>query len=221
MGGSPEEPRVTTFRKKTELALAISLAATALMPAAAHAQNATTAPTAAASADTSLPTVTLDLRDAPVRDALQQLFAKEKLDYSLADSVTGYATLKITDQPFETALRLILRSSSVPLSYHKEGTVYVISRRVLNTQSAATLTPPPSEQNLYVASSESHWDTIPLTYLDPADVQQLLRITILSTFTRQGGRTTAAGAASAPPNTAQPNTPGPGIAPSAPTRIAY
>src|SRR5687768_6939640 len=56
-----------------------------------------------------LPPITLDLRDAPVRQALEQLFNNAKVDFSIANEVQGFVTLKITDQPFENALRLILR----------------------------------------------------------------------------------------------------------------
>src|SRR5215217_6577368 len=70
-----------------------------------------------AAPERALPPITLDLRDAPVRQALEQLFNNAKVDFSIANEVQGFVTLKITDQPFENALRLILRSSSIPLTF--------------------------------------------------------------------------------------------------------
>src|SRR4051794_20424892 len=73
-----------------------------------------------------LPPVTLDLRDAPIRSALEEIFKSAKVDYSIDPGVAGFVTLKITEQPFENALRLILRSAQFPLTYTKESGVYIV-----------------------------------------------------------------------------------------------
>src|ERR1051325_6347813 len=65
-----------------------------------------------------LPPVTLDLRDAPVRQALEQLFKNAKVQYVIDPAVQGYiSSLNIKDQPFRNALNLIVRTASPPLSY--------------------------------------------------------------------------------------------------------
>src|SRR5678815_3689996 len=85
-----------------------------------------------------LPPITLDLRDAPIRQALEQVFNSAKVDYSIDNAVAGYVTLKITEQPFENALKLIMRSASIPLTYTKESGVYIVKPRPLDTYA-----PPP------------------------------------------------------------------------------
>jgi hypothetical protein len=38
------------------------------------------------------------LRDAPIRQALEQLFGAAKVDFTIDNNVVGFVTLKITDQ---------------------------------------------------------------------------------------------------------------------------
>jgi peptide-methionine (R)-S-oxide reductase len=105
---------------------------TAVVAPAADTATTSAATTAAASAPV-VPAgeqrVSVDFRDTPLRDALEQLFRQTKTDASIDNSVQGYVTLKLTDQPLDTALRLIINRSSVPLTYSKESGVYVIKPR--------------------------------------------------------------------------------------------
>jgi hypothetical protein len=122
--------------------------------------------------DRQLPPVTLDLRDAPVRDALEQLFKSAKVDYSIDPGVAGFVTLKITEQPFENALRLILRSAQIPLTYTKEGGVYLVKIRELVAPPVVnTPTPPERDQQERVYQP---LETIQLVYVDPADLSQVI-----------------------------------------------
>lgn len=220
--------------KRTATALSIGLLVT-VAPAAVRA-----APPPSTAASASVPShVTLELRDAPIRQALEQLFHQAKVDYSLDNAVAGFVTLSLTDQPFDSALRLILRASRAPLTYRIEGGVYIITPRTLETSASverAPETPRPDGSNRIVAGDGHQWDTIQVTYLDPADVAQILNITILPTFARQGGGGVSAGTAgSRTPGTGGmlglPGAPGAGsggssggglaIAPGVPLRLSY
>jgi type II secretory pathway component GspD/PulD (secretin) len=129
------------------------------------------------------PPVTLDLRDAPIRDALEQIFKNAKVDYSIDPGVAGFVTLKITEQPFENALRLILRSAQTPLIYTKESGVYIVKIRQL---AAATPTPPPAAPAVNQAEQVYQpLETIQLVYVDPADLSAALGpITFIRTNVR-------------------------------------
>jgi type II secretory pathway component GspD/PulD (secretin) len=129
------------------------------------------------------PPVTLDLRDAPIRDALEKIFKNAKVDYLIDPGVAGFVTLKITEQPFENALRLILRSAQTPLIYTKESGVYIVKMRLLTT---ATPNPPPAAPA--VKPTEQVYqplETIQLVYVDPADLSAALGpITFIRTNVR-------------------------------------
>jgi type II secretory pathway component GspD/PulD (secretin) len=135
-----------------------------------------------------LPPITLDLRDAPVRQALEQLFNNAKVDFSIANEVQGFVTLKITDQPFENALRLILRSSSIPLTFVRESGVYIVKPRIAETLDPNAGAPPPITDPNAGALPAASYDQIQLTYIDSADLSGTLGITFIRSFTRQGGQ---------------------------------
>jgi len=72
------------------------------------------------------PYVTLNLKNAPVRSALLQLFQKAHRDYSLSNDVDGIVTLRLTNRPFNEALRILATNASVPLTYNLDSGVYFI-----------------------------------------------------------------------------------------------
>ncbi|MES2460547.1 MAG: hypothetical protein V4671_08175 [Armatimonadota bacterium] len=147
----------------------------------AHAQAAGEAP------DKALPPITLDLQDAPVRQVLEQLFNNAKVSFSIANEIQGFVTLKITDQPFENALRLILRSSSVPLTFVEEKGVFIVKPRTMDIDLVilCNLEPPITNANTNT-SPKVAYDQIRLIYLDPSDVEDVLEITLIRTFSRTG-----------------------------------
>lgn len=126
--------------------------------------------------------VTLDLKDTPLRAALEQLFRMVKVDYSIDPSVQGYVNLKVTDMPFENALKLILRSSSTPLTYLKDSGVYMVKPRTLS----ASTPPPPALALADEVPPKNSYDRIELTYADPVDLAQILNITMIPIYTRFG-----------------------------------
>ena len=147
-----------TMRNFLPLAAALSMAGILSAPMTARAQDAP-------------PPVTIDLKDAPIRSALEQIFNAANVQYFMDNQVQGFVTLKIRDQPFENALKLIMRSSSVPLTYTKEGGVYLVKPR--------PQTPPPtSDLNAPEVVDETPTsrppDIITLSYIDALDLDQLL-----------------------------------------------
>jgi hypothetical protein len=100
-------------------------------------------------------TVTLDVRNAPLRDTLQQLFLQTNTDYILDPNITGTITMKVTNVPFEEALRLLVQYGSTPISLQRISGVYEVkaaaSRSVVApvysvdvppAETAPTVTPP-------------------------------------------------------------------------------
>ena len=185
--------------------------------------------------------VSLDLHDTPIREALEKLFRQTKSDFSMDNAVQGYVTLKITDQPLETALRMLLRTAPMPLTYSKEDGVYIIKpRRIAQSSEAGapslllqtasrTNSASPSASAL-IADQDGNrllavtsgfdggqqTDIIPLMYLDPADVADLLNIIQIPSFTRQTGTgTTGTGQG----RTGQTSAGGAGLAPKGTTII--
>ncbi|HVK05810.1 MAG TPA: hypothetical protein VM490_20230, partial [Armatimonadaceae bacterium] len=148
---------------------------------------------ARAQAQQNLPPVTLDLRDAPIRSALEQLFNSAKVDFSMDNNVQGFVTLKVTEVPFETALKLIMRSATIPLTYTRENNIYIVRpRAVTGAGTGAPGSPgfdaPPVLPDAGAGSRQGVYpDQINLTYADPADLAGLFGITIMPTFQRSGG----------------------------------
>jgi type II secretory pathway component GspD/PulD (secretin) len=113
------------------------------------------------------PPVTLTLRDAPLREALRQVFDATGVQFELDNDVQGFVTLTIRDQPFEAALKLLLRSSAQPLTYRLENGVYVVSVR-------KAVVPPPPATPAPEPTRSPGWEFLPLTYLDPLALEPLL-----------------------------------------------
>jgi type II secretory pathway component GspD/PulD (secretin) len=107
------------------------------------------------------PNITLELRDAPLRAALEQLFDAAGLQYQIDNDVRGFTTLKIREQPLESALKLLLRSGTQPLTYKIENGVYQVSVRRLSVASPEPPAPTLPEE------AGTKWEFISLTYLDP------------------------------------------------------
>jgi hypothetical protein len=82
--------------------------------------------------------VTLDLKDVPLRQALQKLFKDTKLQVSVnADVPDKPVVVKIRDVDFETALRIVTRVGDA--EYRKQGDKYTVQKRarVVNAPAAS------------------------------------------------------------------------------------
>lgn len=70
--------------------------------------------------------VSINAKNAPVQIVMERMFRDAKAEYIMDNGVAGNVTLRVANQPFETALALLLRASSSPLTYSRDGNVYVI-----------------------------------------------------------------------------------------------
>jgi len=133
--------------------------------------------------------VTFDLQDAPIRSTIEAAFKQAGINnYIIDNNVVGFVTLKITEQPFENALKLIMRAASVPLTYTKENGVWIVKPRAINPNPQDSV-PAPSAEDLGTRPNAA-FERINLTYLDPMDLSQILGGIINVSYTTramQGG----------------------------------
>ncbi len=72
--------------------------------------------------------VSLDLKDADVKSAIESLFRGRNRNYSIAQDVSGVIpSCSITGLPFDQALKSLLKSAG--LVYRVENSVYIISKK--------------------------------------------------------------------------------------------
>ena len=129
--------------------------------------------------------ITMELKDAPVRTSLEMIFKQAGIkSYVIDNSVYGFININLSDQPFENALKLIMRANTVPLTYTKENDVYIVKQRIV-TPTPQTAGPDPIPENL---TNNVSWERIPLTFIDPFDLQVVLgNILFINQFSRYTG----------------------------------
>ncbi len=175
--------------RNTPTLTAAALLALMGLPTMASAQNDVPAGDTTKSITQSDPeqaTVKLDVRDARLRDVLEMLFKQASVNYLIEPGVDGFVTMKVADLPFQTALKLTLRSGSIPLVYTLENGVYIIRPRPVETSRTVNVAPPPASPEPTIASNTRHFEVIQLVHADPADFAQLLNIVLLPTGARFG-----------------------------------
>ena len=130
--------------------------------------------------------ITLDLKDAPIRTTLEMAFKQAGItNYVIDNNVAGFVTMTITDQPFENALKLIMRAATVPLTYIKENNVYIVKPRQIS-QNTSPATPDISQEA--PATNNVSFERIPLTFIDPMDLMGAFgNILMIQQFMRGGG----------------------------------
>ena len=70
--------------------------------------------------------ISVDLKDSPVRTTLEMMFKQAGVkNYVIDNSVAGFVTMKLEDQPFENSLKLVMRAATIPLTYTKENDVWI------------------------------------------------------------------------------------------------
>jgi len=111
--------------------------------------------------------VTLNLRDVPLRAAIQMLFEGSGLDYAIDPAVPNVPiTMTIRDVPLQSALRSLVRvaSSLVPgLTFVHDGNLYVIRVREQQVSPPASFDlEPPSEPT--TEAPNMVWEKIPLQH---------------------------------------------------------
>ncbi len=130
--------------------------------------------------------ITLDLKDAPIRTTLEMAFKQAGItNYVIDNNVAGFVTMTITDQPFENALKLIMRAATVPLTYIKENNVYIVKPRQISLN---TLPATPDISQEAPATNNVSFERIPLTFIDPIDLMGAFgNILYIRQFNRSGG----------------------------------
>ena len=129
--------------------------------------------------------ITMELKDAPVRTSLEMIFKQAGIkSYVIDNSVYGFISMNLSDQPFENALKLVMRANTVPLTYTKENDVYIVKQRIV-TPTPQTAGPDPIPDN---PTNSVSWERIPLTFIDPFDLQVVLgNILFINQFSRYTG----------------------------------
>jgi len=154
---------------------AASLALIGLSPSICYAQQ-----------DRSPNSITLDLKDAPIRTTLEMAFKQAGItNYVIDNNVAGFVTMTITEQPFENALKLIMRAATVPLTYIKENNVYIVKPRQIS-QNTLPATPDISQDT--TPTNNVSFERIPLIFIDPIDLMGAFgNILYIRQFNRSGG----------------------------------
>ena len=130
--------------------------------------------------------ISVDLKDAPVRTTLEMMFKQAGIkNYVIDNSVAGFVTMKLEDQPFESSLKLVMRAATIPLTYVKENDVWIVKQRII-TPTPQTGGPDPIPETIL---NKTSFDRIPLTYIDPFDLMSAFgNILFINQFQRfQGG----------------------------------
>ena len=128
--------------------------------------------------------ISVDLKDAPVRTTLEMMFKQAGVkNYVIENSVVGFVTMKLEDQPFENSLKLVMRAATIPLTYSKENNVWIVKQRIF-TPIPQTGGPDPIAEN----PKTNSFQIIRLNYIDPFDLQSVLgQILFINQGTRFGG----------------------------------
>ena len=128
--------------------------------------------------------ISVDLKDAPIRTTLEMMFKQAGIkNYVIDNSVAGFVTMTLEDQPFENSLKLVMRAATTPLSYTKENDVWIVKQRI------STPTPQTGGPDLIPnVKNNSSWERIPLTFIDPVDLMSAFgNILLINQFQRPKG----------------------------------
>jgi len=127
--------------------------------------------------------ITMELKDAPVRTSLEMIFKQAGIkSYVIENSVYGVISMNLSEQPFENALKLVMRANTVPLTYTKENDVYIVKARV-----TAEYKQPAPEVTIEQPRGVM-FEKIYLNHIDPFDLQAVLgNILFINQFSRFTG----------------------------------
>jgi hypothetical protein len=129
--------------------------------------------------------ISVDLKDAPVRTTLEMMFKQAGIkNYVIENSVAGFVTMKLEDQPFENSLKLVMRAATVPLTYTKENDVWIVKQRIVTE-----FKPSPTPDISLEKPNTVAFEVIHLNHIDPFDLMSVLgNILFVNQFQRfQGG----------------------------------
>jgi hypothetical protein len=134
--------------------------------------------------------ISVDLKDAPVRTTLEMIFKQAGIkNYLIENSVSGFITIKLTDNEFENSLKLVMRNSYPALTYTKENDVYIVKSRKIKIEAH----PDPNFYTMLPLERDKKsisWEIVKFNHIDPFDLQSVLgNILFINQGTRQfGGR---------------------------------
>lgn len=128
----------------------------------------------AQSDDKSQQKITLELKDTPIRSALDTLFKGRGLNYVIDPTVGGnVGSLSLRDVPFDVALKMLLKSVDPPLVYRKEGDVYLISVKKEQVYTDV----PPTTTDIPTTDTEAEdvkMEKITLNFVDAYDLKAII-----------------------------------------------
>lgn len=126
--------------------------------------------------------ITVDLKEAPIRSTIEMMFKQAGIkNYVIDNSVSGFVTCTLTDLPFENSLKIVMRASTVPLTYIKENDVWIIKERISIPPVVNPVFEMPKRNNVM-------FERIPLSYIDPFDLQSIFgNILFINQFGRYRG----------------------------------
>ena len=128
--------------------------------------------------------ISVDLKDAPVRTTLEMMFKQAGIkNYVIENSVAGFITMKLEDQPFENSLKLVMRAATVPLTYTKENDVWIVKQRIFTETK-----PTPAPDITFNKPNSVAFEVIHLNHIDPFDLMSVLgNIIFINQFSRYTG----------------------------------
>ena len=130
--------------------------------------------------------ITLELKDAPVRTTVEMMFKQAGIkNYVIDNSVAGFVTMNLEDQPFENSLKLVMRAATIPLTYLKENDVWIVKSRRITIEA----NPDPNFNSDPLPVKSNSFQVIRLNHIDPFDLMSVLgNILFVNQFQRfQGG----------------------------------
>src|SRR3569833_2396892 len=108
--------------------------------------------------------VSVNLRDVPLRSAIDSLFAGTGLQYSVDPNVLNVpVTLNLRDIGLQSGLRLLVRQAATAqpgLTFSKDGDIYVIRIRQAQPAAPQIQDEPPPEYT--EKATEFTWEKIPI-----------------------------------------------------------
>ena len=132
--------------------------------------------------------ITMELKDAPVRTSLEMIFKQAGIkSYVIENSVYGVISMNLSEQPFENALKLVMRANTVPLTFTKENDVYIVKARRIVIEANPE---PTNYSDLIMERTKTSiaWEKIHLNHIDPFDLQAVLgNILFINQFSRYTG----------------------------------
>jgi hypothetical protein len=130
----------------------------------------------------------MELKDTPVRTSLEMIFKQAGIkSYVIENSVSGLISMNLSDQPFENALKLVMRANTIPLTFTKENDVYIVKARRIVIEANPE---PTNYSDLIMQRTRNSitWEVIRFNHIDPFDLQSIFgNILFVNQFRRYTG----------------------------------